>query len=365
MIDFPVIKTGRFAALSQDHSQLVCYGWRAMSNHSRSGQGDFLTGVRQSFTSNGIRFLNQRERGLKMNFVLRKKSATSLMLVVSLLGSAAWSTAGYACADGEFISSVCIMAATRSNDFSGFTLANGASLPVNQYAALYSLIGNTYGGNQTAFQLPDLRGRMVVGAGIYTDPTGKTTYMPGQKGGAISVQLTSAQQLPAHNHTLSPNTATPPAVNGVAATVNASTMTATTTLTGLTTTTNLGGVNVSGAASGLTLNASSGGNVGNDPTGKSLGTTGGPTKVYSDATPNIAMNSKSIGGNLSLTIANGTTAPGSVSGGTAVTTLNGAPTVSVGGMTDITGTGGAVATMPPYVAMNYYIAVQGVYPSYE
>jgi microcystin-dependent protein len=124
-------------------------------------------------------------------------------------------------------------------------------------------------------------------------------------------------------------------------------------------------VNVSGAASGLTLNASSGGNVGNDPTGKSLGTTGGPTKVYSDATPNIAMNSKSIGGTLSLTIANGTTAPGSVSGGTAVTTLNGAPTVSISGMTNITGSGAPVVIMPPYLALNYYIAVQGLYPSYQ
>jgi microcystin-dependent protein len=287
------------------------------------------------------------------------------MLVASLLGSATWSTASYACSAEEFISSVCIMAASRTDAFSGFTLANGASLPVNQYAALFSLIGNTYGGNQTAFLLPDLRGRVVVGTGIFTDSTGKQTqYLPGQKSGAISVQLTSAQ-LPAHNHTLTPNTATPPAVNGVVATVNASTMTATTTLSGLTTTTNLGGVNVSGAASGLTLNASSGGNIGNDPTGKSLATTGGPTKIYSDATPNIAMNSKSIGGNLSLTIASGTTAPGFVSGGTAVTTLNGAPSVSISGMTNITGSGMPVVTMPPYLALNYYIAIQGLYPSYD
>lgn len=302
-----------------------------------------------------------------MKLVLKRKSAISLVLAASLLGGATWSTAGYACSTEEFISSVCIMAAARTGSFNGFSLANGATLQVNQNAALYSLIGNTYGGNQTAFQLPDLRGRVVVGAGIFTDPAGKTTqYLPGQKGGAISVQLTSTQ-LPAHNHTLTPNTATPPNVNGVVATVNASTMTATTTLTGLTTTTNLGGVNLSGAASGLTLNASSGGNVGNDPTGKSLATTSGTTRIYSDATPGIAMNSKSIGGNLSLTIANGTTAPGSVSGGTAVTTLNGAPSVSISGITGINGPGTAapVTTMPPYLAMYYYIAVQGVYPSFD
>jgi microcystin-dependent protein len=78
------------------------------------------------------------------------------------------------------------------------------------------------------------------------------------------------------------------------------------------------------------------------------------------------MAANSIGGNLSLTIANGTTAPGSVSGGTAATNLNGAPGVSIGGVTDVTGAGTSViTTMPPYVAMNYYIAVQGVYPSYD
>ena len=296
-----------------------------------------------------------------MKSALKKTYALPLALAASLLGSSTWSADSHACADGEFISSVCVMAAARTNAFNGFTLANGASLPVNQYAALFSLIGNTYGGNQTAFLLPDLRGRVVVGAG--TDSTGNI-YLPGQKGGAISVKLTSSQ-LPAHYHTLT--TVKPPAANGVLVTANAGTMTATTTLTGLTTTTNLGGVNVSGAASGLTLNASSGGNTGNDPAGKSLATTGGPTKIYSDATPSIAMNSKSIGGNLSLIIANGTTAPGSVNGGTAVTTLNGAPTVSISGMTDVAGSTvpAPVVTMPPYLAMNYYIAVQGLYPNYE
>lgn len=296
-----------------------------------------------------------------MKVALKKKTALSLMLAVSLLGSATWNSASYACSAEEFLSSVCIMAMPRSGDFNGFTLANGKTLQVSQNTALYSLIGITYGGNQTAFQIPDLQGRVVIGSGTVS---GLPAYLVGAKGGAVSVQLTSAQ-LPAHYHALTPNTATPPAVNGVVATVNASTMTATTTLSGLTTTTNLGGVNISGVASGLTLNASSGGNIGSDPTGKSLATTGGPTKIYSDATPSIAMNSKSIGGNLSLSIADGTTAPGAVSGGAAVTTLNGAPSVSISGVTNIAGTGLPVAIMPPYLVLNYYIAVQGLYPAFD
>lgn len=35
---------------------------------------------------------------------------------------------------------------------------DGRALQVAQYQALYSLINNTYGGNQQVFNLPDLRG---------------------------------------------------------------------------------------------------------------------------------------------------------------------------------------------------------------
>lgn len=40
----------------------------------------------------------------------------------------------------------------------GWLLCNGQSLPTAQYQALYSLIGNTYGGNSTTFMLPNLSG---------------------------------------------------------------------------------------------------------------------------------------------------------------------------------------------------------------
>ena len=78
-----------------------------------------------------------------------------------------------------------------------FLACNGQSLPVNQYTALYSILGNTYGGNTTAFNLPDLRGRVPVNYG--TGP-GLSPYIWGQAG-AESVQM-SASQLAAHNHTI-------------------------------------------------------------------------------------------------------------------------------------------------------------------
>ena len=48
----------------------------------------------------------------------------------------------------------------------GWALADGSLLPITGNEALYSLIGTTYGGDgQTNFALPDLRGRVVMGAG--------------------------------------------------------------------------------------------------------------------------------------------------------------------------------------------------------
>lgn len=42
---------------------------------------------------------------------------------------------------------------------SGWLLCAGQILSINQYQALYSLIGTSFGGNGTTnFQLPDLRG---------------------------------------------------------------------------------------------------------------------------------------------------------------------------------------------------------------
>ena len=51
----------------------------------------------------------------------------------------------------------------------GSALANGQLLAINQNTALFSLLGTIYGGNgQTTFGLPDLRGRLMVGAGDQT-----------------------------------------------------------------------------------------------------------------------------------------------------------------------------------------------------
>ena len=78
-------------------------------------------------------------------------------------------------------------------------LCNGASLPISQYEALYSLIGTTYGGDgMQTFNLPNLCGRIPVGVG---QAPGLQSYTLGQQGGVESVTLTGPNH-PAHTHAI-------------------------------------------------------------------------------------------------------------------------------------------------------------------
>jgi microcystin-dependent protein len=78
--------------------------------------------------------------------------------------------------------------------------AHGQILSISQNTALFSLLGTRFGGNGiTTFALPDLRGRLAVGAG--TGP-GLPGVDLGGLGGQASVALTTAQ-IPAHRHGVS------------------------------------------------------------------------------------------------------------------------------------------------------------------
>ncbi|MEQ3650269.1 tail fiber protein [Hyphomonas sp.] len=62
--------------------------------------------------------------------------------------------------------------------------ADGRLLPINENTALFSLLGTLYGGDgRTTFALPDLRGRVVVGAG---QGPGLTERQQGARGGTES-----------------------------------------------------------------------------------------------------------------------------------------------------------------------------------
>lgn len=94
-----------------------------------------------------------------------------------------------------FIGQITIFAGNYAPE--GWSICNGSTLSVNDYAPLFSLIGYTYGGNgATTFALPDLRGRLPIGSG--TGPK-LSSYKLGDVVGAETVTLTAAT-IPAHNH---------------------------------------------------------------------------------------------------------------------------------------------------------------------
>jgi microcystin-dependent protein len=79
----------------------------------------------------------------------------------------------------------------------GWAFCAGQLLSISQNTALFSLLGTTYGGDgRTTFALPDLRGRVPVGAG---QSASGSTYALGFTGGQEAVKLT-ASQMPAHSH---------------------------------------------------------------------------------------------------------------------------------------------------------------------
>lgn len=78
-----------------------------------------------------------------------------------------------------------------------WAFCQGQLLPINQYQALFAIVGTTYGGNgQNNFGLPNLQGRVPIGVG---QSPGTSMHPLGQQGGQETVTLTELQ-MPAHSH---------------------------------------------------------------------------------------------------------------------------------------------------------------------
>ena len=180
---------------------------------------------------------------------------------------------------------------------SGWQLCNGQTLAIQQYAALFSLLGTTYGGNGTStFQLPNMQGRMPIGQG---NGAGLSSRVMGEISGTENVSI-GISNMPSHTHVA---TFTPSGG---------------------------GGYMISTNATGNTTIPSATNNV--------LGATpaGGPTAAAIWATSSPAPTIALGGGSGS-------------SGGTVTNAL--------------TGNSLPLGIMNPYLAVNFSIALTGIFPS--
>jgi len=83
----------------------------------------------------------------------------------------------------------------------GWVQCNGQALSIAQNAALFALVGTTYGGDGIQnFKLPNLQGRVPLHFGN----GGGGNYTTGQTAGEVNVTL-NLQQLPQHTHLVQGN----------------------------------------------------------------------------------------------------------------------------------------------------------------
>jgi len=93
----------------------------------------------------------------------------------------------------------------------GWMQCNGQTLPISQYAALFSLIGTYYGGNGTSnFQLPNMQSR----APVHVGNGGGSNFVLGQAGGQENHTLLY-NEMPMHTHTISASTTVSDALSPV------------------------------------------------------------------------------------------------------------------------------------------------------
>ena len=184
----------------------------------------------------------------------------------------------------------------------GWQPCNGQTLNVQQYNALFALIGITYGGNGSQnFMLPNLQGRMPIGQGNGANLTPRVLGTPG---GTENVTLLTSN-MPSHTHVA---TFTPSGGGG------SPTLQVQGTPTGIT--------SLPAPTTGAYLAAA--------PTGGQ-----GQAAIWSATMPNPV----TIGG---LT--------GGGSGGGTVTNA-------------LTGSGLPTGLMNPFLVLNFSIALQGLFPS--
>lgn len=229
-----------------------------------------------------------------------KRQIKTLFSASILLLASMTSFKSMACYPDQYIGSLCAFAGNF--EIRGFMYADGRLLPISSYNALFAIVGTTYGGDgRTTLQLPDLRGRSAIGRG---QGPGLSNYSLGQRDGAEYVVLTT-NQLPVHSHTAS------------------TTVTSTATDTG----------------SSAILRALSGRASTNAPAGNVLADSPRRENIYSASAPTVDMSASAIDLTLSVDVTS-------------------SATTSVG----TTGAGTSIPIRDPYLAINWLVSVNGLFP---
>lgn len=93
-----------------------------------------------------------------------------------------------------------IKASLSDSQPEGWLLCDGRQVNRTTYATLFVAIGGTFGSGDglTTFNLPDFRGRTLIGSGQGTGLTARTI---GQSGGAETHTLTESE-MPSHDHVI-------------------------------------------------------------------------------------------------------------------------------------------------------------------
>lgn len=230
----------------------------------------------------------------------------------------------------------------------GFTFCDGKSLLVSQYQAVYSLLGATFGGSaNVSFNVPDLRGRTMIGMGQAPVP-GSSIFQIGAFGGAeLQNIVLTPNNIPVHSHaasfapTIGSQNITIPAVPGTPSTPPSLTATKL-----QANPSNTGASNVVSPTNNVLASSPSG----------NLGTTMWVNSV--GATP------VTLGG-LTVTLDPGTQGTPTIPAQTVpVTTVTGG-TVTVSPTGPTTQQAITVKTMPPYLVLNFIICLNGIYPTQD
>ncbi|CBS91489.1 conserved protein of unknown function (plasmid) [Azospirillum lipoferum 4B] len=210
-----------------------------------------------------------------------------------------------------------------------YQLCQGQVVNLQQYEALFSLTGTVFGGNgTTTFALPNLATRAPVGTGLLNG----TSYTLGAFGGTPTTTLL-VNNLPLHNHSASFAPVSGPQVVSIPATSG-----------------NLG--------VGVTINATA--NAGTKATPQTGFNQLGQVSTGTGApSPSALLYAAPAGTQVPLAGVSASLT-GTAGSGAATVTINAVTGGTV--TTGMTGSNTPFTNMPPYLAMSFVIAMNGLYP---